>query len=311
MKAPLHLGISGAPDSGQAYWITTSDQKRIRFAVWSGGGRGTVLVLPGRGEYIEKYGQVIQQIVLRGFCCVVLDWRGQGLSDRFGSRQAAGYVDDYAHYQHDIRAVLSHESVADLPKSLHVISHSMGGLIAKRCLIEGLGAKTAIFSAPMWGMGFSPVTRAALRFLAWGAIKTGNATSHVIGTSKEPYILNAKFNKNKLMGDKFTFDWFKNQLVEFPELGLGGPSWMWLSKSHAEVDYLADKQLPNIPILTFKGSEENVVAVDAIDKTMSTTKNGRLVVCPSGRHEVFMETPDIRNQVWSEIDAFLSLNSAV
>ena len=45
--------------------------------------RGTVVLLTGRGEFIEKYAtEVVGELLERGFAVVALDWRGQGLSDR-------------------------------------------------------------------------------------------------------------------------------------------------------------------------------------------------------------------------------------
>jgi len=44
--------------------------------------KGTVLLFPGRTEYIEKYGPAAADFLARGFATVVIDWRGQGLADR-------------------------------------------------------------------------------------------------------------------------------------------------------------------------------------------------------------------------------------
>lgn len=311
MEAPLYLDVADAPMSGEAYWATTVDKKRIRFAVWDGDGRGTVLILPGRGEYIEKYGRVVGQITARGFACIVLDWRGQGLSEREGTLEDPGYVADYTDYQSDLSAVLKHEAAQRLPKTLHLMSHSMGGVIALRALKNGLAAKTAIFSAPMWGMGLSAPVRLILKAAASIAVRTGRGKERVWGTNKGPYILDANFSKNTLMGDRDAFEWFRNQLVKHPQLGLGGPSWMWLNQSHHETGDLRSFSLPRIPILTLLGEDEKVVNVDAIRERMARTETGKLVALPKGRHEVFMETPAIQAAVWTEIDRFLSLNSAV
>ena len=44
--------------------------------------KGTVCIFPGRTEFIEKYFEVVRDLRARGFAVAVLDWRGQGLSDR-------------------------------------------------------------------------------------------------------------------------------------------------------------------------------------------------------------------------------------
>ena len=48
------LGIKLLPE-GILDYIQTEDRKFIRYGYWEKGDRGTVIILPGRTEYIEKY----------------------------------------------------------------------------------------------------------------------------------------------------------------------------------------------------------------------------------------------------------------
>lgn len=81
--APLYTDIAPGPEGGQAHWAETSDGKRIRLGHWPcAGARGTVLLFPGRTEYIEKYGLCAADFARRGLATMAIDWRGQGLSDR-------------------------------------------------------------------------------------------------------------------------------------------------------------------------------------------------------------------------------------
>ncbi len=54
--APLYNDISGGPEGGVAHWLTTSDGLRIRVGLWNmADAKGTVLIFPGRTEFVEKY----------------------------------------------------------------------------------------------------------------------------------------------------------------------------------------------------------------------------------------------------------------
>ena len=80
--APLFPQADG-PQGGVAQWLTTSDGVRVRVAVWGRDApKGTVLLFPGRTEYVEKYGRAAGDLLARGFATVAIDWRGQGLADR-------------------------------------------------------------------------------------------------------------------------------------------------------------------------------------------------------------------------------------
>ena len=90
MKMKLHKNfheMSGLArfKEGQISRLRTRDDIGIRYGVWSGCQselRGTVLLLNGRKEYLEKYHETICDLNDRGFAVVSFDWRGQGLSDR-------------------------------------------------------------------------------------------------------------------------------------------------------------------------------------------------------------------------------------
>ena len=69
--APLYTDIAPGPDGGQAHWAETSDGKRIRLGHWPcAGARGTVLLFPGRTEYIEKYGLCAADFARRGLSLI-------------------------------------------------------------------------------------------------------------------------------------------------------------------------------------------------------------------------------------------------
>ena len=94
--APFFEDVAGGPPGGAAWWLTTSDEKRIRVGLWPTNAeepRGTVLLFPGRTEYIEKYGRTAQELAERGFATLAIDWRGQGLSDRMLDDPRIGHVD--------------------------------------------------------------------------------------------------------------------------------------------------------------------------------------------------------------------------
>ena len=61
------------------------DGAPLRFARWEATRsprRGTIVLFEGRGEFIEKYFEVIADLRRRGFAVAIHDWRGQGGSHR-------------------------------------------------------------------------------------------------------------------------------------------------------------------------------------------------------------------------------------
>ncbi len=303
--APLFTDLAQAPDGGVAQCTRTKDGTRVRFAVWRGNGRGTAVIFPGRTECIEKYGRMVGMLVERGFDAVVIDWRGQGLSEHTDGRRDIGDVRHFTDYQQDVTAVMAHEDVTALPGPRYLFAHSMGGCIALRTLIERNDFDAAILSAPMWGIYAPKGTRTVLSALAWIAPKLGLGKMRVPSSKPGSYVVDEPFEGNTLTGDLDHWNYMRDQIVAKPELGLGGPTLRWLHGALQEFTYFKGAVLPSLPILAFVGGREQVVDGDAIRKRARELPDCTLIELPTSQHEIWMETPDIQERAWAEIDAFL------
>jgi lysophospholipase len=296
-SAPYHLDIAGHPD-GICHWLLTVDGVRVRVGHWPvANAKGTVLIFPGRTEYVEKHGRTALDFGKRGYACAAIDWRGQGLADRLLENHAVGHVDSFEDYQLDVKAMLDHVKSLGLPEPYHMLGHSMSGCIGLRALYEGLPVKSAVFSAPMWGIKMS----AALRPIAWGLSSVSKPLGFsgllAPGQQAETYVLRATVEDNALTSDASSFDLLQQQLISHPELALGGPSLHWLNESLREMRLLAQRPSPDVPCVTFLGTKETIVDPARVYQRMAQWPRGELVVLENGRHEVLMEIPAIRNRV--------------
>ncbi len=286
--------------------MTTGDGFRLRTAIWPGGPRGTVVVFPGRTEYIEKYGRVAGALCRLGYSVVLIDWRGQGLSTRSARHGTLGHVEDFLDYQRDVIAVLAEPRVAELRGPRYLLAHSMGGCIGLRTLLGSTEFRAAIFSAPMWHLQMRAATREFTARMMQLAQFIGLGARTTPGTSRRPLLLDAAFKANPLTSDPDMFAWFTEQVAAHPELALGGPSIQWSRAAFAEMARLYRAPLPGVPALVFVGSDETVVSTAVIRSQTAKMSHGRLVELAGARHEILMERPQIRAEVWARIDAFLS-----
>jgi lysophospholipase len=303
--APFHADIAAAPDGAQAFWLTASDGARLRAVVWSGGQRGTAVVFPGRTEFAEKYGRVAGALVARGFAVAVIDWRGQGLSDRSPVSPMLGQVGDFRDYQRDAAALLDLVDALGLPGPICLFAHSMGGCIGLRTLLERPDFAAAVFSAPMWRLHMKAATRELTGRLARLAHLTGFGGRLTPGTRRDPTPIAVGFELNPLTSDPDVFAWCLAQITAHPELALGGPSMQWTSAALREMARLAAGPLPSLPALVLLGGVETVVSSAMIRRQVARMPRGEIAVFPSARHEIFMERPEIVSAVWERIDRFL------
>jgi lysophospholipase len=297
--APLYDDVADGPSGGRAVWLTASDGVRIRAAHWPGGDRGTVVVVPGRTECIEKYGPVAADLVRAGYHAVVIDVRGQGLAARFLPDPMIGHVGGFLDYYKDMQALLP--LLDDLPQPRFLLAHSMGGTIALRAIVQGFPVARVAFSAPMWGIRFARGVAPIARGMAGMAGLFGRGGSYAPGTGPTTYLLAVPFKGNTLTTDEATWDWMKRQVVAHPELALGGPSFRWVQAALAECRALARLPAPGVPALTILGSAEKIVDPQAIRRRMSTWPGSRLLILPGAEHEVLMEAPRLRSEAMRAI----------
>jgi lysophospholipase len=294
--APLYTDIFPGPDTGVAHWAETSDGKRLRVAHWPlAGAKGTVLLFPGRTEYIEKYGTTAAEFASRGLAVMTLDWRGQGLSDRLLLDARVGHVEVFSDYQKDVATLMRAARMFKLPRPYFLMAHSMGGAIGLRAVMEGMSVQAAAFTAPMLGIYFAP----HIRPLAWTLSRVmpliGRGNRLPVGTKIDPYVSSEPFEDNTLTTDSQMFVMMRDQIAAHPELSLGGPSFVWLREALDETKHLSLRAAPNLPCITFLGSNERIVHVGRVHRRMNTWKGGKLQIMQGAEHEILMECPTIRN----------------
>ncbi len=304
--APYYQDVAEGPENGAAYWAKTSDNVRVRVGVWPcENARGTVLLFPGRTEFIEKYARFADEITAQNYTMMAIDWRGQGLADRLLEDARVGHVDTFTDYQKDVAAFVEVAEALDLPKPWHVLAHSMGGAIALRAVIEDLDVLSASFTGPMWGILISPV----MRQLAWALYHTGGwfGFGHKLPPTADHqnYIVASEFEGNTLTNTAEMWDYMKRQVAEYPELALGGPSIHWLGEAMKECRFLMRAEPPTLPALCFVGEDEAIVEGEAMRVRMANWPSGSYHVIHNAQHEVLMEGPETRKMVIEQlIDLF-------
>ncbi len=295
--APLFSEVSGGPAEGRAIWVRTDDGLSLRIGHLAAGRRGTVLILPGRTEVIEKYGRVAGDLAAAGWGVLTLDWRGQGLSDgRLAAAPDLGHVARFSEYQEDMAALTTAAEALGCDRPFVMLAHSMGGCIGLRALDNGLDVAAAAFSAPMWGLPLTPATRLAARALGRAARLAHRDGRAVPGERGDFFLASADFHENWLTTDRGEFDRMQTQVRRHPELALGPPTLGWLAAALGEMAALTRRPAPALPAYAGVGSREKIVDVAAITERMANWPAGRLDTFPGAEHELMMEAPGTRRR---------------
>ena len=289
-------------------FLNTSDDQQIRYGIWYSHNekkRGSVILLNGRKEFMEKYAETILELNQRGFDVYSLDWRGQGLSSRMLPNRHKGFIKNYNNYLNDLNLFIIKivRPKATLP--LIILSHSMGEHIALRFIHEHPElVDKAVLVSPMIDILTSPLPRWFVRLIAWGAIKAGLNHAYIIGSGD--YTLE-KFDDNRLTSDPKRFMDEHKAIVKNPDLALGGPTYGWLSATFESIDILTEPDFAKkitTPILIVSAGSDRVVSIKAQKTICSLLPNCRFAEIGGARHEILKETDVLRSIFWDEFDRF-------
>jgi len=289
---------------------------KLRFARWAatrGPRRGTVCVFGGRGEFIEKYFEVIADLRRRGFAVATMDWRGQGGSQRLTSDPRKGHVSSFSDYDQDLKIFMREVVLPDCPPPFIALAHSMGANILLRNAAQpGSWFDRMILTAPM--IAIAPAKVGFPRWLAVsyaeGGCLLGLSRFYVKGGS-EACVEQGPFEGNQLTSDRER--WARNKAVLdiAPEVGLGSPTIGWLRAAYRSMDLISDSLYPkqvHVPLLLFTPSKDEIVSASAIEEFGARLKVGAHVLMPGSRHEVLQEADNIRLRFWAAFDAYLGVD---
>ncbi|HEY4202388.1 MAG TPA: alpha/beta hydrolase [Devosiaceae bacterium] len=304
------------PEGARIGYFRTGDNIRLRYGLWpktAGAARGTICLVQGRSEFIEKYFETIADFQSRGFAVATFDWRGQGGSERLIGNQRLGHVDRFEDYWADLKSFHGEILLPDCPPPFYLVGHSMGGLVALQAGVRDRLMFDRIFlSAPMLALDNLPLSmngmaRAGdvLSFLGLGSLPISRGRGRPLSEATYP--------DNPLTSDLMRYMRMVDIMQARPDLRLGSPTIRWLAAaSHAMAEAGGDRfpGTVKIPLLMLAAARDTVVSTSAIEQLGLRLRTGSHLVIPGARHELFMESDSIRAQVFAAFDAFITEQSA-
>lgn len=304
--APLvSIPEAPVPDHGQAEWFRGADGATLRAALFSpeGAARGSVVVSPGRSEPIEKYYEVVSDLLARGFVVLVHDWRGQGLSHRILPDRLKGHAAGFHDFLGDYQALLA-AFEARLPKPWIALGHSMGGCLTSLVLAHGETRFSAcVLSAPMLGLNSGATPAFLARGLAWLAARTPLRGDYVLGDVGDPF--KHVFPQDALTHDAARYARHQAQIRANPDIALGGITWGWTDFAFSACDWLARApgiEAITIPVTIVGAGIDTRVLTSAQKAIAARIPKGRYLEIEDAFHEILIESDDRRARFWAAFD---------
>lgn len=289
------------PEGARIVWFEGVSGRKLRACVAPATvetPRGTCIVCPGRTEFIEKYFEVARELQAKGFGVLILDWPGQGLSQRLLDDPQKGHIDRFETFMGALRNGL--DAFKELPRPYVSLAHSMGGAIALAAIGQKLvDVKAAAFCAPMWGL---PLGRTQ-RYFIWAMRVMGRSNDFAMKPGPPE-----KFEDNVVTNDRPHWQLNRDLTDKAPELSLGPVTWGWLG---ASLDIFNSISKPSvlkqieIPVFVASAAQEKLVDNKSHEHVATHLPDCEHITIEDAMHELLMEKPEKRAEFWAGFDRML------
>ena len=305
LKEKLETDVYPFYDQGVTSSFKGVDGIEINYHTIKRGMKTAIVIIPGRTEPTRKYAEVVWDLKEQNSDFFLMDHRGQGYSERMLTDHDKGYVEKFEHYIDDFDKFLQQQVLNQGYKKVFLIAHSMGGAIGLyHHILKGRTFDKIVAIAPMLevetGSFSHTFTLNYLRFLTLIGLGENYVHGYKRGTVDFP------FEENEVTHSKVRFEMARDLERDNPFLVMGGATNHWVVEALAAGRKISrrKKKLKDVPILMLQAGQDTFVRSRRQNKVCKL-KNCRKVRFEDAKHEILMESDEIRNDALKEIIDFL------
>ncbi|WP_117191950.1 alpha/beta fold hydrolase [Rhizobium terrae] len=296
-----------APDNYTAGYFTGHRGTKLRYGLFRSHvspAAGTVVLMQGRNEFIEKYFETIRDLNAQGLWVATFDLRGQGGSERLTKNPRKGHVRRFSDYERDLEIFLEHIVLPDGRLPFFLVGHSTGALIALSAAprLSNRIHRMAL-NAPYVALSGQGVPEGVIRAVSGLASWTGFGRMQLgKDMSRRP------FEGNPLTSDPARFRRNAEIIAAHPELTIGAPTARWLHETFKAMSRVSNQThltRITIPTLILAPVLDGIVPYRAQEELSRNFRAGQLVTINGARHELFQDRDIYRAQGLAAVEAFM------
>ena len=303
------------PAVGDAGYLFARDGKKLRNAVFMPprAARGTIVLMTGYSEFIEKYFETISDLVSRNYCVAVLEWRGHGLSEGNSKNPQRLHLRHFDQNVEDLEDRFERLVRGACPPPYFGLAHSMGGQISLRAAHKHPDWFAALaHSAPMFGLRLNRNVILMLRLtLPWMAMFSGgDSWSRFDPPTRTPENPGVNF----VTSDQARYARNEGVLRFDPRLQVNGRSISWSMTMFATLRRTqAPRYLKGVSTPLFIGTAGRDVIVDNVAQAhiIAHVRDGRVKTYAQAMHEIMMEKDGVRQTFLDDVDGFFAEKTGV
>ncbi len=233
--------------------------------------------MPGRNECIEKYFETATNLSERGFATAILDWRGQGGSDRLMRDPQRGHVQSFQDYVRDLDQFFEEVVLPDCRGPYYILAHSTGALVALLATPSLINrVQRMVLIAPFLSYKGIPLSISTVRRVTSLLCHLG--LGRLYGAWGPRPRRTPPFATNRLTTDIARYRRNAEIYETYPQLALGGPTIGWIRAAAEAALRVKDPEFMariQIPVMFVAAGADEIVS-DYGDRRLRPPPAGRL-----------------------------------
>ena len=297
------------PDGWQQGSFTSATGRSIRYghAEPEGDKKGTVVITTGYADFIEAYHETIQEYLGRGYAVWMMDWAGQGGSEKSAGPPMKGqtifdHINDLQQFRDTIVK-------ADADKPVFLSTHSMGGQVALHFTQKNPDAfDGAILATPLVQMRVTPDEKNRLRAMFNTSVENGFGDQLIPGGRRKATRALTAERKGLRDDNPLRMNLHKTFMLLNDKLKAEEPTIAWSNSLVIATDKANDPAfLKSIstPVLFGIGVEDDVVDNTSILRASLLMPHAEAAQIKGGTHGLWIDRDAQRADWWSHVDGFL------
>jgi lysophospholipase len=312
MMADGFVQVAGnpLPERAECGHLEVAGGARLRYGLFppAGPAAGTVLLLQGRGECLERQFETVRNLNARNLQVLSFDWRGQGGSPPAQQPGRLGHVRSFSDYEADLVSVVQQVMLPDCPPPYLMMGNSMGAHVGLRVIARYTWFDGAVMAAPFLDVAPS-------RLPHWFKLAVvGGMTLAGMGRLKTPLMRRGlrgmeEFDGNPLTSDRTRFARNMRLWQEAPELSAHAATAAWAFaalRSCRQLSRMDDRSPLKCPVLLVVAGLDKVVSNEAIQQFARFVPGAATVTLNGARHDILSEADLFRDQFFAAFDAFVA-----
>lgn len=272
--------------------------------------KGLMILVPGLTEISFHYAELYDDLRGLGACWFILDYRGQGLSEKTHVNGQMNHVEDFDAYVRDLTEFIGVvRTLTKMDSKIFVIGHSTGGLIAALAMMRGeIQVKAAVLSAPLMQVRSQPfpelVALGAMKLLCW----IGRCGEYIQGQSDWD-INKFVFENTSMTSSQLRFERSMEIFHRYPDAIKGGVSNGWVRSAITASRWCrANAKALKVPTLVLAPQLDTMADRAGTEDFCAHSPHCKMDTVLNARHVVFLEDDWIRNGIIKDVLDFFGQN---